>query len=390
MHKDKYQMKKFNTTGVCIPSKHYMADISGTAQEIKKLADDGKYFMISRPRQYGKTTTLTALTQTLADQYDVISIDFQDVTSADFENESEFTKRLAQLLCDIRDSMEIPVPDACYDRFQKLAGTGEKVKLNDIFRIFDSWCKENAKPVVLIIDEADTAANHQVFWDFLGKMRSGYIKRETNANYRTFQSVILAGVTDVRHLSPLDEIKEYSPWNIAADFTVDMSLSEDGIKGMLNEYEEDHHTGMDTEAVAKTIREYTSGYPFLTSRICQLVDEEVTRTMNPAEAWTDKGINQAVSLLLSENNPLFESLAEKLNSYPELKAAIRRILMEGTKLTYNAQQDAISEMEMYGLIRNDHGTVMIANRIFETMLHNLFLSDDELKKHVLSQTGEYN
>ena len=90
------------------------------------------------------------------------------------------------------------------------------------------------------------------------------------------------------------------------------------------------------------------------------------------------------------NNPLFESLAEKLNSYPELKAAIRRILMEGTKLTYNAQQDAISEMEMYGLIRNDHGTVMIANRIFETMLHNLFLSDDELKKHVLSQTGEYN
>lgn len=61
--------------------------------------------------------------------------------------------------------------------------------------------------MVLIIDEADTAANHQVFWDFLGKLRSGYIKRETNANYRTFQSVILAGVTDVRHLSPLDEIK---------------------------------------------------------------------------------------------------------------------------------------------------------------------------------------
>ncbi|MBQ3683952.1 MAG: hypothetical protein II922_12905 [Succinimonas sp.] len=169
-----------------------------------------------------------------------------------------------------------------------------------------------------------------------------------------------------------------------------MSLSEDGIKGMLNEYEEDHHTGMDTEAVAKTIREYTSGYPFLTSRICQLVDEEVTKTMNPAEAWTDKGINQAVSLLLSENNTLFYSLTEKLNSYPELKAAIRRILMEGTKLTYNAQQDAISEMEMYGLIRNDRNTVMIANRIFETMLYNLFLSDDELKKHVLSQTCEYN
>jgi hypothetical protein len=54
MHKDKYQMKKFNTTGVCIPSKHYMADISEKAQEIKKLVDDGKYFMITGQDSTGK------------------------------------------------------------------------------------------------------------------------------------------------------------------------------------------------------------------------------------------------------------------------------------------------------------------------------------------------
>ena len=53
--------------------------------------------------------------------------------------------------------------------------------------------------------------------------------------------------------------------------------------------------------------------------------------------------------------------------------------MEGTKLTYNAQQDAIVQMQMYGLIRNNHNTVQIANRIFEIMLYNLFLSDEELK-----------
>ncbi len=47
-------MKKFNTTGVCIPSKHYMADISEKAQEIKKLVDDGKYFMITGQDSTGK------------------------------------------------------------------------------------------------------------------------------------------------------------------------------------------------------------------------------------------------------------------------------------------------------------------------------------------------
>jgi len=43
---------------------------------------------------------------------------------------------------------------------------------------------------------------------------------------------------------------------------------------------------------------------------------------------------------------------------------------------------------MYGLIRNDHNTVRIANRIFETMLYNLFLSDEELKQNVFSREGE--
>ena len=54
-------MKRFNTTAVCIPSKHYMVDISDKVEQIKKLVDDGKYFTINRARQYGKTTTLAAL-----------------------------------------------------------------------------------------------------------------------------------------------------------------------------------------------------------------------------------------------------------------------------------------------------------------------------------------
>jgi hypothetical protein len=45
-------------------------------------------------------------------------------------------------------------------------------------------------------------------------------------------------------------------------------------------------------------------------------------------------------------------------------------------------------MQMYGLIRNEHNTVRVANRIFETMLYNLFLSDDELRNNVFSRKGD--
>ena len=67
----------------------------------------------------------------------------------------------------------------------------------------------------------------------------------------TFQSVILTSVYDIKKLKrkirPDESHKTNSPWNIAADFTLDMSLSRDGIAGMLAEYEKDYHTGITSE-----------------------------------------------------------------------------------------------------------------------------------------------
>ncbi len=384
-------MKKFNTTVVCVPSKHYMVDLSDRVAEIKKMVDDGKYFTINRARQYGKTTTLAALEEFLSDQYDVVSIDFQDVTGADYIDESSFVKGLAGVLCDTRDSMDIPIPEEYYDLLRSLTDQDGVAKLNDIFRIFDRWCKSSEKPVVWMIDEVDTAANNQVFLDFLGKLRSGYLKKEKNPRYKTFQSVILAGVTDVKHLKSKirDEAdsKENSPWNIAADFNIDMSLSAEGIKGMLDEYEADHHTGMDTSEIAQLIFDYTNGYPFLVSRICQLIDEVVVKTASIEKVWTRDGIDEAVKLILAESNTLFQSITKNLNNFPELKASIRSILMEGEKLTWNPDQKDIVQMQMYGLIKNDHNMVRVANRIFETRLYNLFLSEEELRNNVFAREG---
>ncbi|PUU86348.1 MAG: PD-(D/E)XK nuclease superfamily [Halanaerobium sp.] len=55
-------MKEFNTTGVCIPEKHYIADVSKKITEIEKMVEEGKYFTINKPRQSGKTTILYLFT----------------------------------------------------------------------------------------------------------------------------------------------------------------------------------------------------------------------------------------------------------------------------------------------------------------------------------------
>lgn len=44
-----------------------------------------------------------------------------------------------------------------------------------------------------------------------------------------------------------------------------MSFNVADIAGMLGEYENDHHTGMDIDVMAELIYDYTSGYPVLVS-----------------------------------------------------------------------------------------------------------------------------
>lgn len=368
-----------------------MVDLSERVEEIKTLINEGKYFTINRARQYGKTTTIDALEGKLVPACCVLSLDFQKISDASFKTEEKFVKAFCRQVIKRRKKAEIP--DEIIEELQEFVSRKEHLAvLDELFDTLERWCLSADKPIVMIIDEVDTATNNQVFLDFLAQLRADYLEQKKDPEEKTFQSVILAGVTDVKHLKSKirddEDHKVNSPWNIAADFDIDMSLSETGIKGMLDEYEKDHHTGMDTAAMAEKIRVFTSGYPFLVSRICQLIDENVSKTMNPSDAWTNGGFDEAVKLLLAENNTLFQSLTKNLDNFPNLKTAIRSILMEGTRLTWNGQQDEIVQMQMYGLIRNDHNTVRISNRIFETMLYNRFLSEEELKNNIFSREGD--
>ena len=393
-------MKKFNTTAVCIPSKHYMVDITDRVNEIKKLVDDGEYFTINRARQYGKTTTLNVLSEALYTDYIVINLDFQDIGDAVFKTEGAFAQGMSRILCDAAEFLGTPIPDSYIKELENINGKEEaSVKLDELFRILMRWFREAKKPVVLIIDEVDRETNNQVFLDFLAQLRSLYLKREKNADVKTFQSVILAGVTDVKHLKSKirgeTETKENSPWNIAADFTIDMSLSENGIKGMLDEYEADHYTGMNTGEIAHLIREYTNGYPFLVSRICQIIDQGMLPDTfegrdNP---WTEDGIVEAVKYIITEKNTLFDSLMGKVRSYDNLRSQLKEILFNGETVAYLPDNKDQEQLIMYGFIVNNHNTIAVANRIFEMRLYNYFIGEskfaEEMRGDALDNKPEF-
>ena len=125
-------------------------------------------------------------------------------------------------------------------------------RMSDLFECLSSVCETSSRPIVLMIDEVDSASNNQVFVDFLAQLRAYYLKRD---KMPIFYSVILAGVCSVKNLKlhPESEYQYNSPWNIAADFDIDMSFSADQIFQMLEEYEADYHTGMGTQSFAEEI-----------------------------------------------------------------------------------------------------------------------------------------
>ena len=372
-------VKEFNTTGICNPDKHYMVDISQRVKDIKALVDAGKYFCINRARQYGKTTTLAALKKALTGSYNVIYIDFQGIGQSGFETEEKYVQEFSRLIWNRRRT-DKGLSAELLDKLNEWKNAKKPVvRLGELFDLLADWCEQCETGIILIIDEVDSAANHQVFLDFLAQLREGYLSRERDG-ITTFQSVILAGVTDVRHLQgkirPEDEHKINSPWNIASDFDLDMSLPEPGIKGMLDEYEADHHTGMNTALIAKILREYTSGYPYLVSRLCQLIDGAVSARMGTGDAWTEAGVDEAIKILLADgDDTLFGSLMSKLENMPQLKGQLRDILMKGDVIAWQPYDDEQALLRMYGFIKNYHNTVAVANRIFEMLLYHYFLGE---------------
>jgi predicted AAA+ superfamily ATPase len=71
-----------------------MVDISEKLKSIVELIDDEEYFIINRPRQYGKTTTLFLLNKRLKkdENYLPIKISFEGIRDLVFENEGSFSK----------------------------------------------------------------------------------------------------------------------------------------------------------------------------------------------------------------------------------------------------------------------------------------------------------
>lgn len=346
--------KTFHINGACHPVKHYMVDLNSRLEEIKKLVDHGDYFVINRARQYGKTTILRMLQKYLQRDYVVISMSFQKMSSAKFQNEYTFSRAFAnEFIRKAQPEIERGRlnPAAVQNLTIRQAKEEPFFDLTDLFEVLSEICGTSEKNLTLMIDEVDQASNNQVFLDFLGQLREYYLNRDDTP---AFYSVILAGVYDIKNL-------------IAVPFSINMSFLPEDIKTMLLEYEKEHHTNMDIPTMAEKLYEVTGGYPYLVSCLCKRLDETGSK-------WNQAELRAAVRDLLKESNTLFEDVIKNLQNNPGFSKLAEQLVIYGANVVYEQNNPAIGLGAMFGILTEKDGKTIVSNIIFETLMLNYFTS----------------
>lgn len=366
-----FMRKEFNITGSCNPEWHYMVDTAKRFAAVERLIDTGKYFTINRARQYGKTTMLDMIWRKLADRYLIIDCSFEGIDDGAFASHADFVKMFAGQMT---DKLESRGQDEALVHIWKDCTANN---LDELSKLITRFTKQSPKPVLLTIDEVDKSSDNQLFLNFLGMLRNKYLERNKEGMNYTFHSVILAGVYDVKNLKlkirPDAEEKYNSPWNIAADFKVDMTFHPEEIAQMLGDYENDTHTGMDILAISEEIYKYTNGYPFLVSKVCKVIDEELDGN------WTIDGVQEAVKATIFDKNTLFTSLTKNLENYPELKRFVYSLSILGDAVTYDPYNPVMDFATMFSIIKYDKDRkVSIHNIIFEEVLNNYFIAEQNI------------
>ncbi len=107
--------------------------------------------------------------------------------------------------------------------------------------------------------------------------------------------------------------------------------------------------------------------------------------------WEKEYLELAVKELLNESNTNFDSLIKNIENNKDLQELVRKIILDGYKISYNQDNPIITKGIIYGIFKNSNGKVKIHNRIYEQRIYNYMVSLIETKMNLgfYNEKGKY-
>ena len=366
--------KEFNTSVTCDPKRHYMVDVTAKMKVFERLINDQKYFTITRARQFGKSSALKWIYNNLNDRYMVVSISFEDTEPKDWADAAAFYNLFCGYMAEAFTS-DILTKNEKNAKFWTDAQLIENPDIKTLSEKISEFCGSVTDKVVIMIDEVDKSLDNQLFLNFLSMLRKKYIDRDKKGDSSTFWSVILAGVYDIKNLKlkirPEEQHQYNSPWNVAADYKLDMSFNPQEISTMLAEYENDYHFGFDIMEISEEIYKYTSGYPVLVSRVCKEIDENLDKV------WNKDSVLKAVKIIVEDDKfALLDDISKNLHHYSDLHKFLYEISVNGVSFVFSPVDPVVKMASMFSYIKkDDKRNIDIHNLVFEDAIHTYFINE---------------
>ena len=342
-------MRSFNTTGPVKPDKHYCIPPLERfdLDEVLRLVDGEKYFVLHAPRQTGKTSSLLALCDLLNGQgYGCVYTTVETARTA----RDDVEEAMRTVLSGLGSRARLTLGDEFLAREWSgiLAEFGPNGALGEALT---RWAEASPKPLVLLIDEIDTLQGDPLLAT-LQQLRAGYPMRPGAFP----QCVVLCGLRDVRDY----RIRSTSsPFNIVAkslrlgDFTREETLTLLG-----------QHTGETGQAFTDDAREaiwtQTLGQPWLVNALAWETCFERKAGRDRTRAVSADDVAEAREGLIVRRVTHLDQLADKLR-----EDRVRRVvepMLSGADERRATNHD-IEYVRDLGLIARD-APVRIANPIY--------------------------
>jgi hypothetical protein len=351
-------VRYFNTTGPCLPERHYTLPPERRLPGARRYIDRDQYFVVHAPRQSGKTTALGALARQLTAEGHHVAVYFSCERAAAFTDDVGAASD--ELLAAIRYAAEgVGLPPE-----QVPPPWPDEKPGSRIIAGLRAWATQCPLPLVLLFDEID-ALQGLPLRSVLSQLREGYNSRPIPFPV----SVALCGLRDVRDYRAASggdpsRLGSTSPFNIVVESMRIANFTADEVAALYGQHTVETGQEFTPDAVRRAF-DYTQGQPWLVNALAGEVLDRLG--VEPPAPITAEHIDEAKERLVLARATHLDSLAARL-AEPRVRRIIEPVVTGGlpdADLTYN---DDVVYVRDLGLIAERQRPLVIANPIYREVI----------------------
>jgi hypothetical protein len=311
-------IKTFNTTGPCVPSKHYMLPVLPRQLDVDEMIEGEYYFILHAPRQSGKTTYLHFLTDKINSEGRMYALfcsvmTLRTITERDVAmNELAGQINRALKLSSLKALKDLAFPD------DALPQSVASVKISN----FLNYLSVNLdKDLLVFFDEADCLEPSPLI-TFLTQIRDGFNDRDRGSDSKFPRSMALVGLRDIRdyltQIRPEEASKGLaSPFNIKKEALTLANFTKEEIGALYRQHTEASGQIFEEPAIASAWH-WSEGQPWLVNALAY---ESVVKILSKdySASVTASIIDQAAENLIKRRDTHIDSLLERLKEPRVLK-----------------------------------------------------------------------